>query len=537
MNRQADLIFVNGRVHTVDRNDRIAEAVAVIGDQIAAVGTSAEIETMAGSGTRIYDLTGRTLMPGFIDAHCHPGYYGAIKLQIQCGPDKMKSIEDLKAEIKRRAGNTPKGQWILGRGYDDNRLLEKRHPTRWDFDEVAPDHRVFITRTCGHMSVANSMVLNQFGINRDTPDPAGGRIDRDGSGEPTGLLLEKAHYPIRMSCQPSYPMLEEGMRLMNDYFLSLGITSVQDASGRNLDEIRLFQRGVDEDWLKLRVYFMVRSMGADVKVGRQFLNTGLTTGFGNDRLRLGSYKLMMDGAGSAGSAAMREPYPKNKNNFGILHMSPDELDEEVLRGHQAGYQVAVHAIGDRAVEMTLDSFEKALAAHPRQNHRHRIEHCGFLDKEMINRMSRLGIIAASGQPFLYELGDSYIDSFGQARASLSYPLRSMLDQGVMVSLSSDAPVMDPNPMNGLYCAVARRTLSGQEIGVDMAISLREAVRCYTINGAYASFEEEIKGSIEIGKLADMVVISGDLFDTPINKILKLKIDLTMIDGKVVYERN
>ena len=152
-------------------------------------------------------------------------------------------------------------------------------------------------------------------------------------------------------------------------------------------------------------------------------------------------------------------------------------------------------------------------------------------------MSRLGIIAASGQPFLYELGDSYIDSFGQARASLSYPLRSMLDQGVMVSLSSDAPVMDPNPMNGLYCAVARRTLSGQEIGVDMAISLREAVRCYTINGAYASFEEEIKGSIEIGKLADMVVISGDLFDTPINKILKLKIDLTMIDGKVVYERN
>ena len=534
---KADFIFVNGKVHTIDPNDRVSEAAAVAGNRILAVGSTKEIRAMAKSGAKTYDLAGRTLLPGFNDAHCHPGYYGAIKLQIQCGPDKMDSIEDLKAEIRRRAQNTPKGQWILGRGYDEKHLLEKRHPTRWDLDEAAPEHRVFITRTCGHMSVANSLILKEFNIDRNTPDPPGGRIEHDSSGEVTGLLLEKAHYPIRMSCQPSYPDLEQGMRNMSDYFLSLGITSAQDASGRNADEIILFQRGVAEGWLKVRIYFMVRSMGDDVTLGRHLLKTGLMTGFGNEKLRLGSYKLMMDGAGSAGSAAMRQPYPNDPQNYGLLHMPPEELDQEVLRGHMAGCQVAVHAIGDRAVEITLDSFEKALTAHPRVNHRHRIEHCGLLDQEMIARMKRLGVLAASGLPFLYELGDSYIGSLGQERAGAFYPLRSMLDQRVKAALSSDAPVMDPNPMHGLYCAVARKTASGQDIGPEQTVSLREAVAAYTIEGAYASFEEDIKGSIEPGKLADVVVLSGDLFAAPLESILDFKADLTMIDGQVVYERN
>jgi len=536
MKDEADVIFTHGSVITVDPSDRLCEAVAVSGTRIAAVGSSREVEKWKGSATRVVDLQGRSLLPGFIDAHCHPGYYGATKMQIRCGLPEVLSIEGLKLEIQRRAAHLPPGSWILGRGYDQHQLAEKRHPTRWDFDEVAPNHRVFITRVCGHMSVANSLVLAEFGITRDTPDPHGGKIARDSRGEPTGLLLEHAHIPIRMSTQPSYADLEKGMKLMNQDFLSRGITSAQDASGRNLDEIRLFQRGVQESWLQVRIYFMVRTSGTTIQVGESYLQSGLVTGFGNERLRLGAYKLQMDGAGSGGSAAMREAYPGDRSNFGILHMTQEELDELVMKGHKAGYQVGVHAIGDRAIEMTLESFRKALRQCPRENHRHRIEHCGILDDSLMDQMKELGVIPALGIPFLYELGDSYVRSYGLDRLNGAYPLRSLIGKGIITAMSSDAPVIDPNPMHGIYFATTRKTPSGQAIAPEEAVGLLQAIRAYTAYGAYASFEENLKGSIEIGKLADLVVLSRNILQIPREEILKIKVDLTMIDGQVVFNR-
>jgi predicted amidohydrolase YtcJ len=533
----AQIIFTNGKILTVDPKDTVAEAVAVSGNRIVAVGRPQEMERLRTPDTRTVDLAGRTLLPGFNDAHAHPGYYGAVRLQMRCGPNEMSSIEELKAEVRKRAQQLPKGEWILGRGYDEKRLTERRHPTRYDLDEAAPEHLVFVTRTCGHVSAANSLVLRKFGISGERPDPPGGRIQRDDRGEPTGVLFEKAHYPIRMASMPSYQDLGSGLQITNDYFLSLGITSATDCSGRNPEEIHALQRAIFDGWFKVRIYFMVRTMGETVDLGEHYLNTGLVSGFGNERLRLGPYKAMLDGAGSAGSAAMRLPYPNNPDNYGILHMSAQELEAQVMRGHQAGWQVAVHAIGDRAIDITLDAFEKALRARPREDHRHRIEHCGFLDDRMLDRMASLGVMAGLGLPFLYELGDSYIESYGLERLQRAYPLKSMVERGIKAPLSSDAPVMDPNPMHGLYCAIARKAASGREIGPAEKVDLKTAVRAYTLDGAYGSFEENLKGSIEIGKLADLVVLSDDLLSIAPEEILNLKVDMTMVDGEIVYERS
>jgi len=533
---EADWVFLNGSVITVDRKDRVCQGAAVSGNKILAVGTSEEMKSQAGNRSRIFDLRGRTLLPGFNDAHCHFGNYGPVRFNIVCRSDVIRSIEDLKKEIHKRGADTPKGGWILGRGYDNTKLLENRHPTRWDFDEAAPEHKVFILRTCGHLGVVNSLALKEFRIGKETPDPHGGRIDRDSTGEPTGLLYEQALVPIRMGTQPDYAEIIRGLRVANEEFLQYGITSVTDASGRNPDEIRAFQKGTEEGWIKVRIYFQVRTSGPTIRVGEHYIQSGLVTGYGNEKLRLGSYKLMLDGAGGGGSAAMREAYPRKPSDFGILHQSQEELDQLVLNGHKAGYQVGVHAIGDLAVEMTLRSFAKALKEYPRKDCRHRIEHCGFLDDSLLTQMKEMGVVAALGVPFLYELGDSYITVFGQDRLRCVYPLKSLMERGIVAGISSDAPVIDPNPMTGIYFATTRKTPTGQTICPHEAVPVLQAVRAYTLGGAYASFEEGIKGSIEPGKLADIVVLSENILKVTPEKILKTKVEMTMVDGKVVYER-
>lgn len=536
MVKQADVVFINGSVITVDSKDRICEAVAVAGNRIIGVGNSQEIKALGGPETLILDLKGRSLLPGFVDAHCHARIYGTMQLQVQCSSNHVKSIEGMKRQIALRAAITPPGGWILGRGYNHLALKERRHPTRWDFDEVAPNHKVFITRTCGHIAVANSPVLAEFGITRDTPDPEGGRIERDSHGEPNGVLYEQAMLQIRMKTLPSTNDLEKGMKLMNRDFLSLGITSVHDASGMNPEEIRTFQRGVAEGWIQVRLYLMFRSSGPSNQLGEIYLQSGLMTGLGNEKLRLGPYKLILDGSGSGGSAAMRTPYLHNPADFGILYMSQDELNKKVLKAHEAGYQVAIHAIGDKAIEMALLSFEQALKQHPRLNHRHRIEHCGFLDESLTNKIYELGIVPVIGVPFLYELGDTYIDIYGLDRLNGIYPLHLLLERGIQAPLSSDAPVIQPNPMHGIYTAVTHKTKTGKIIAPDERVTIMQALRAYTLFGAYASFEEDIKGSVEVGKLADLIVLSRNILECPPEEILNTSVDLTMVDGVVVYQK-
>jgi hypothetical protein len=536
MMTSAKTIFINGSAITIDGQDRICEAVAVAGNKILCVGSTSEALKFRSSNTDIIDLKGRSLIPGFVDAHCHAATYGIAQLQLPCSPRDVSSIEELLKSISQRASITPPGEWILGRGYNHLSMREKRHPMRWELDSAAPGHKVFLVRTCGHLAVANSRVLEAFNIGPETPDPEGGKIEKDAQGRPTGLLYEQAAMKIRMQTQPSPAELETALKKMSADFLRLGITSLHDASGVNPDEIRVFQKGVSEGWIRVRLYLMVRSAGSVCQLGDAFLQTGLVTGFGNERIRLGPYKIMIDGAGSSGSAAMKNPYPGDPENYGILNVSEKELNERIEYAHRVGYQIALHAIGDKAIEMALDSYAKALTSYPRANHRHRIEHCGFLSDALLQRMIELEVIPALGLPFLYELGDNYLEIYEQGDLERAYPLSSLLRNGVKAALSSDAPVINPNPMHGLYFALTHKTKSGRSIAPEQKAGMLQALRAYTLHGAYASFEEKIKGSIEVGKLADMAVLSRNILSVPAKELLDVSVDLTMVDGEIVFRQ-
>ena len=536
MKTSADIIFTNGSVITVDGKDSLCEAVALSGNRIAQVGDTKTIQKLAGPETEVVDLAGRSLLPGFIDAHCHPTAHGNIKAHIQCGPDQIRSIEDIKKAVAERVKTTPVEEWILWFGYDHKQLEEKRHPTRWDLDEVAPDHKVCIFRTCLHMLAVNSLALAEAEYNRDSPDPEGGKLGRNEQGDLTGMIFERARDPfIKRISPPSLASAEKNVLAMNDDFLRLGITSAHDATGVNPLDITAYQKCMEDGRLKVRIYAMARIAG-DIGIGSHLMKTGILNGFGNDRLRMGALKMQMDGAGTGGTAALREHYPGDENNFGILHMNPEQLDSLVLDGHKAGYQIGVHAQGDKAIELTVDAYEKALQQYPRQNHRHQIIHCGFLDEALMDRIKVLRLIPALGAPFLYELGDTFIDIYGLDRLGSVFPLRSLLERGIITPLTSDTPVIGPNVMHGIYQAITRKTKSGQVIAPNETVSILQAIRAYTFYGAYTSFEEEIKGSIEPGKLADLVVLSDNILEKPPEDILSLKVDMTYVDGELVYHR-
>ena len=532
----ADLIFENGPVVTVDSNDTVAQAAAVAGNTIAYVGGKQGAEALKGPHTRVIDLAGRCLIPGFNDAHCHLGAYAASKLRIGCGPDSIGSIEELKKAVAQRAKATPAHEWIVGWGYDQTEMAEKRHPTRWDLDEAAPDHKVAVFRTCGHLVVANSQALKDCGYNRNTPDPEGGRLERDSGGRLTGLLIEQPRTVLWNKTQPTHEALMKAWPLLNDDFLSFGITSAAEATGRLTQEIGAMQDAVAQGLIQFRIYFSARWAGKGVELGKTFIDTGLKTGFGTEKFKLGWIKMMQDGSVGGCSAAVREPYPGQPDNCGICYFEQEELDQMVLYAHKAGWQVGIHAIGDKAVEQCLTSYERALQAFPRDDHRHRIEHYGLLDQAMMDKTKELGVMPVLGVPFIYQLGDSYINNLSLERTAMMYPLKSLIRRGIIAPLSTDAPIIRPNPMHGLYVALTRKTKRGQTIAPGEEVTIMEALRAYTAWGAYASFEENIKGSIEPGKLADLAVLSGNILESEPEEILKIKTDITVIDGQVVYER-
>ena len=529
-----ETIFLNGRVVTIDPGDSVCEAAAVCGKTISFVGTTDEARQRIGPEDTVIDLFGRNLLPGFNEAHCHFGYAGTAKLQAYVGYPEVNSIMDIKQVVADWAAKTPKGQWIVGRGWDETKYPDRRRPTRWDLDEVAPDHMVFLTRTCGHMSIVNSRLLAVEGIDRNTPDPHGGMIERDSNGEPTGLLLEHAHIPIRIRTAPSIELIDKGIEAINTEFMQYGITSATDMSGRNINEIKLFQKKLAVGQIQFRMNYVVRNSGP-VTLGTDYIKTGLVTGYGNEWLRLGCFKAQMDGSGSGGSGAMWTPYPGDESYTGISHMTQEQLDALVPQGHEAGYQVCVHAVGTKAVEMTLDSYERALNKIPQNDHRFRIEHCTFCDDSLADRIRDLGVIPVIGPAFLYWIGDGYHQKYHPEWLDWAEPARRLLDRGVRVAFHSDLPVVPCNPLPAIYAAVTRKTESGKDIGPAQKVTVLEAIRAYTLAGAYGTFEDDIKGSIEVGKLADLVVLSDDILGIGPEAIKDLRVDLTMVDGKIRYQ--
>lgn len=528
---EADLIFRNGQVITLDASFTICEALAVRENKIVGRGSNEEMDRLKGSETKIVDLHGRSLLPGFIDAHAHLELYGTNKLGINC--KEVDSIEEIKEKLKQVAGRTPKGDWIRGWGYNQNALREERHPTRWDLDEVSTEHPIIIVRTCGHISTVNSKALELAGIDKETPDPSGGKIVRE-DGVPNGVLLEAAHMNIFMLAQYSEQEIMEGLQLASDDYIKKGITSVHDAGGYNNDHFRHLAKAVQTGKIQVRVYTLVGSLHDSPGVLGKAMDAGIITGLGDEKFRIGPAKVFIDGSSSGPTAKTREPYTSNPNDTGILYLSQDELNDILGKANRLGWQITAHAIGDRGVEMMINCIENALDEHPRKDHRHRIEHSGITPPDLLERMKKLNIIPIPNPAFIQEFGDGYVKDYGE-RVKWMFPARSFLDAGIIPAIGSDSPITTYDPLVGIQAAVTRLSKMGQEIGTEQKISIQEAIQLYTINGAYASFEEKIKGSLEIGKLADLVVLDGPILDTPAGQIQQMNVDMTAIDGEIVHQ--
>lgn len=529
----ANLVFINGRVHTVDANNTIAEAVAVSGERILAVGSNAAVRPLAGPGTRVVDLAGRSLTPGFIDAHCHIGGLGGSFSAIDCKAPGMGSIRAFAEAVRERAASQPPGTWIRGSGYDQTRVVEQRHPNRFDFDAVAPDHPVVFTRTCAHIAVGNSKAMELAGINDSTPDPAGGRYDREG-GRNLGVCYETAQAALQGVAALTPAEVRENILAAQAAYLKAGATSVHDAGGLVGPGFVQIQGLHEAGELRLRVYAFGTDGFGD-RPGSALVQSGVHTGFGDDRLRIGAYKVVTDGSTSGPTGATRQPYTSNADDSGILYWQQNELDSMVEAAHRAGFQVTVHAVGDRAIENYLDAISRAMDAFPRTNLRHRIEHCAILAPDLRARVRRLGIVTAMQPAFFWEFGEGYIVNYGRERADWFFPVKSMLAMGAIVAGSSDSPVTDYRPLFGIEQAITRATSGGDCCGPEERLDLTAALRLHSINGAYASFEESQKGSIEAGKLADLAVLSEDIARLPVTELRDLPIAMTLVGGVIEYE--
>ncbi|WP_019120644.1 amidohydrolase [Brevibacillus massiliensis] len=531
----ADVVFLDGQVVTVDGSSRIAEAVAVTGNRIVAVGTNQEVEALIGEHTRVVHLQGKSLLPGFIDSHLHITLHGTNKLGVDCKAPGMETLDDLFQALQEKAAQTPTGEWVRASGFNESKIAEGRFPTRWELDEISREHPIFVMRTCAHHSIVNSLALELAGFDERTPDPAGGRLDRDEQGRLNGVLVETAHMQMFEAAGYNEAELIRGLSLASADFVAAGITSVHDAGGYGPHNIRAMQQAVRAGDVKVRIYAMAAALNRCEDVVRKMLDAGIVTGLGDERFRIGPAKVFTDGASSVPTMAMRQPYTSKPDDCGILYFSQEELNAILGEAHAQGFQITAHAQGDRAIEMMLNCIETALEKHPRQNHRHRIEHAGVAMPDLVERMKRLGVIPIPNPPFFYEFGDGYIKNIGE-RVHHMFPARDYFDQGIIAAGGSDCPVTDFNPLLGIHASVNRKSRAGVEVGANQRISVMEAIKLYTWNGAYASFEEDLKGSIETGKLADLVVLDDRILDIPTEDIKDLRVELTMIDGEIVYER-
>ncbi|USG63423.1 amidohydrolase [Brevibacillus ruminantium] len=529
----ADVVFLNGQVITVDPQDQIVEAVAIRGNRIVATGRNEEVKQWIRASTQVYDLKGKSLLPGFNDAHLHITIYGTNKMGVDCKARGIDSIESLLAALKEQAARTPAGEWVRANGFHEDNMREKRFPTLQELEQVSGEHPVFVMRTCAHHSIVNRQALQRAGFDESTPDPRGGRLQRDEQGNLTGLLIETAHMQMFEAAAFTEDEYLEGLRLAAKDFIASGITSVHDAGGYGPANLRAMQKAVQSGDVKVRIYAMIGALNESESFVRTMLDAGIVTGLGDERFRIGPAKVFVDGASAAATMAMREPYTSKPGDRGILYFSPDELNRILGEAHEKGFQLTAHAQGDQAIEMLLDCFEEALKKHPRDNHRHRIEHAGVSAPDLVERIAKLGVIPTPNPAFLYEFGDSYLHHLGE-RAEHMYPVGDFVRAGVLAAGASDCPVTAYSPLLGIHAAVNRTTKSGAIVGTRQGVSVLHAIRMFTLHGAYASFEEEQKGSIEVGKLADLVVLNGRILDTPVEEIKEMQVELTMIDGEILF---
>lgn len=534
----ADMIFKNGVVVTVDSANSLCEAVAVKGNRIVYVGDNAGVEMWLGPDTSVIDLAGRALLPGFIDSHMHLGMTGQnAAVIIDCNSNKVTSISQIQQKIREAAAKAPKGAWIKATGYEQSKLKEGRHPTRDELDEAAPDNPVQLTRCCLHMGVYNTLALKAGGITG--PEMfAPGEVVVDENGRMTGLLKETACTYMWDKVIYTKDEYLRSFKAANDILLSYGVTSMHDGSFYGEETIGLYQDACRNGIIKVRMYnLLYHAYGKKKTIEwvNDFISTGIHGGLGDDHFRLGHVKILIDGSTSGPSCATSQPYSHDPALKGIQLYTQEEADDIIIKAHNASFNVSAHAVGDVAVDVILTAIERAMAQNPRPC-RHRIEHCGIINENLLSRIKKAGIVPVPNPGFFNENAEIYVKYYGD-RVNWMFPLRSYLDNGITAALGSDSPVIEADPMIGLYGALTRADkCSGIVAGKDQRIGIMDAIRMYTYNGAYASLEEKIKGSIEPGKLADLVILSGNILDTPVEELKSLKADMTVIDGQIVYER-
>jgi len=514
--------IVNANVVTLSPRQPKAQAIFVVEGKTAAVGSDIEIRGRADSSTRVVDVKGGTVVPGLVDCHVHMTGFGHSLREVDLRD--ADSIGEFKRRIHRFAQEHPEKGWVLGGRWDQERFAEGRYPTRWDVDEAVKDRPVCLLRVCGHIGVANSKALQLAGVTKDTR-MEGGSVDLDkATGEPNGILRENALEPIwKIVPRRTSDELEEDCLAACRKAVEAGLTCVHWMV-TSVSEIKAVQRLYAEGRLPLRV-----RLGVDVELTDKLVGLGLLSDFGDDMVRIGFVKILADGSLGARTAALKEPYADRPETSGMMLHTQRRLNKLVCRAHAAGLQLAIHAIGDRAVESVLKAYEKALKENPRRDHRHRIEHCSVLNPKLIRRMKRSSLVASVQPHFI--VSDFWAeDRVGKARAGWMFPFRTLMKEGLVVASGSDCPVENISPLLGIWAAVARKS------NLEESLTAEEALKTYTVNAAYVSFDEDKRGTIEVGRLADFTVLSDDLSSIPPDRIKDVAVEMTVVDGKVVYAR-
>jgi len=525
-----DHLLLNGRFVTMDPRRPRAEAVALRDGKFLAVGSTDEMAALAGDRTTVTDLGGHTVLPGLIDAHIHGVSSGRINLySVDCA---VPTLAELKERILRRAREIAPGGWITGDKYDDTKFDLGRPLLRGDLDDVTRDHAVVITHVGGHDCFVNSRALELAKISEGTPDPDGGRIDRAaGSRVPNGILREKAMDLVVKLVPPA--SREENRKAavwQLREFAKAGLTAIHDADA-SIEDVRAYMDAALAGELPIRVYLMVQFAELEK------LNLwGIRTGYGNEMLRIGGTKLYTDGAIAGRTARLSKPYVGRPQDFGILTVSQEELDRRVLLAHSEGWQVGVHANGDVAIEMVLSAYEKAIRAHPRPDPRFRIEHCTLVSPDILRRMKALGAIPTPFCTYVYQHCEKW-PAYGEDRLDWMFAMRSFLDAGIPVTGSSDYIPGPFPPLLGMQSCVTRRGKDGKVWGPRQKITVEEAIRCYTRHSAYASFDEHRQGSIERGKLADLVVLGADPAAVDPDALSTIPVESTMVGGRWVWRKS
>ena len=526
--QEPDTILFNGDIVTMGSSPR-ARAVAIIDGKFFAVGDAKEILALAVGRTKKVDLGGKVVVPGFIDAHSHPGSSGLQHLrEVDCD---LRSIKDIQNAIAARAAKTPKGNWVLGFKYDDTKTSEGRIINIADLDLAASEHPVRIQHRGGHTMYVNSMAMKLANINQDTPDPQGGIFDRDASSKKlNGRVKESACRVFEEVIPHGYTRddLREGVKLISKMMSKTGITSVHDAYG-SPEYLRAFQDAFESGDLSLRVYCLIGYYHID-----KMLEAGIRTGMGNEWVRVGAMKLTCDGSISERTARLSQPYMGRPNDYGILVMTEDQLYSYAKKAHDADWQIGVHANGDVGIDTTLRLYERLQKERPRRDPRFRIEHCTLINDSLVQRMKSLGVIPTPFSTYVYYHGEK-MREYGEERLKNMFALRSFLNAGIRPTQSSDYPPGPFEPMMALQSSVTRTDIKGNVWGANQKVTVEEAIRIGTMNGAYASFEENSKGSIETGKHADLVVLGRDPFKEDPSTLIKIPIERTMAGGKWVYE--